>query len=678
MSKIEEDAARIHVEDLTLLINQHNHAYYTLDEPLVSDAQYDELFRELQNFEQQYPNLKKPDSPTQRVGVTPVSELESVEHLRPMLSLGNAFYESDLEEFDKRVHDRLELTSDSDIEYVAEPKLDGLAVSLVYENGLFIRGATRGDGYTGENITSNLKTISKIPLKIIGKSVPSLLEVRGEVFMEKNGFEALNSRAAESGEKIFANPRNAAAGSLRLLDSKITASRPLSIYIYALGEVSDDGTLPTTHYATLKWLEELNFPINDEISLSKNIAAGFSHFNHIAKRRDSLAYEIDGVVFKVNDLNYQRELGFVSRAPRWAIAHKFPAEEVYTKLRAVEFQVGRTGAITPVARLESVEVGGVVVSNATLHNMDEIIRKDIQVGDTVVVRRAGDVIPEVARVIFEQRPDNTVRVELPFMCPVCGSGIEQIDGEAVARCTAGLFCKAQRKEAIKHFASRKAMDIVGLGNKLIEQLLEKELIQYPSDLFDLELDTLTKLDRMAEKSAKNLLQAIEKSKKTTFSRFIYALGIREVGEATARALEYHFNSEIDALIQSDIDQLQKINDVGPIVAARIHTFFKETHNLNAVKKLLEKGVVWEAVEAKDSGSNDVLNGNTYVITGSFSSMTRDQIKTQLQLRGAKVTASVSRKTTAVFVGEAPGSKAEKAEKLGVEILDEADLLSIIG
>ena len=670
------DSPEQRVSKLRALLHRHNHAYYVLDAPEVSDAEYDSLFRELEALEKANPQLLTPDSPTQRVGAEPLSAFESVSHPVPMLSLSNAFSEDELMDFDRRIHDRLELANDTAVDYVAEPKLDGLAVSLIYENGVFVRGATRGDGTTGENITPNLRTIGSLPLKLQSDNPPTLLEVRGEVFMHKDGFRRLNENAEKQGEKIFANPRNAAAGSLRLLDSRITASRPLSLYVYALGKL-EGADLPATHYETLAWLRSLGFPVNSETGQCDSIEACHHWYDAMATKRDGLAYEIDGVVFKVDNLKQQAELGFVSRAPRWAIARKFPAEEVQTLLEDVEFQVGRTGAITPVARLKPVHVGGVVVSNATLHNMDEVRRKDIRIGDSVIVRRAGDVIPEVVRSIIELRPQNAAAITIPKACPVCGSRVDQQEDEAVARCSGGLFCQAQRKEGIKHFASRKAMDIEGLGDKLVEQLLDASLIEHIDGLFRLEKDSLVALERMGEKSAQNLLDAIERSKSTTLNRFIYALGIREVGEATALSLSQSFSS-LDDVMKADAETLQSIDDVGPVVAGHIVAFFEEPHNREIIRALVDTGIHWPATETADSVSNDSLAGNTFVLTGTFSDMTRDQAKAALQAKGAKVTGSVSKKTTAVIAGEAPGSKVEKAEKLGVDVLDETALKDLIG
>lgn len=674
MSK--KDPAAVRVEKLRPLLHQHNHAYYNLGEATISDAEFDSLFRELESLEKDHPELRSDDSPTQRVGAGIQDAFESVQHLVPMLSLSNAFSEEELQDYDRRVRDRLEKDDSDKVSYVAEPKLDGLAVSLVYEEGILVRGATRGDGYTGEGITANLKTIRSLPLRLLGDNPPALLEVRGEVFMDKQGFNKLNKNAEKTEQKIFANPRNAAAGSLRLLDSGITAKRPLSIYIYALGQVEGEN-MPTTHFDTLQWLKELGFPVNPETTRCEGIAECFSWYEKMSEKRESLEYEIDGCVFKVDSLLDQAELGFVSRAPRWAIAQKFPAEEVQTILEDVEFQVGRTGAITPVARLRPVAVAGVIVSNATLHNMDEVVRKDVRIGDTVVVRRAGDVIPEVVRSIIELRPSETRGITMPSECTVCGSTVVQIEGEAVSRCSGGLVCQAQRKEGIKHFASRKALDIEGLGDKLVDQLLDAKLIDHIDDLFNLEIKALLKLERMGEKSATNLLDALEASKQTTFARFIYGLGIREVGEATALSLANTFDS-IDGLIAADEERLQKINDVGPIVAGNLVRFFREPHNTDVVNALLACGIHWPKVErVQVDEMAQTEKGHTYVLTGKFTDMTRDEAKVKLQSLGAKITASVSKNTTAVIAGDAPGSKVTKAEGLGVDVLGEADLLKIL-
>ncbi|WP_455197941.1 NAD-dependent DNA ligase LigA, partial [Kaarinaea lacus] len=566
--------------DLREQINYHNYRYYVLDDPEIPDAEYDRLFRELQDLEKAFPELISADSPTQRVGAEPLPSFGEVKHSVPMLSLGNAFSDDEVKAFFKRITDRLGI---SDVQFVAEPKLDGLAISLLYQKGILVRAATRGDGITGEDVTQNVKTIHAVPLHLVGKDYPRELEVRGEVFMPRKGFEELNRRQKANNEKIFANPRNAAAGSLRQLDSKITATRPLSIFCYGIGQV-EGGRLPDRHSAMLKSLEGWGFPVCPEVKSVNGLDECLAYYQGISQRRNKLPYDIDGVVYKVDRLDQQEQLGFISRAPRWAIAHKFPAQEELTKLLAIDVQVGRTGALTPVARLEPVEVGGVTVTNATLHNQDEIERMDVRVGDTVVIYRAGDVIPKVASVIKSRRPKNTRKYKMPKHCPVCGSEIVRVEDEAVMRCSGGLYCPAQRKEAIKHFASRRAMDIEGLGDKLVEQLVDREMIHDVADLFALEMEELAGLDRMAKKSAENLLNALEKSKNTTLPRFIFALGIREVGEATAQSLANHFGN-LKALMKADEEELQTVTDVGPVVAFNIVTFFHQPHNLEVIDKL---------------------------------------------------------------------------------------------
>lgn len=660
-------------------IGQHNYKYYVLDDPEIPDAEYDRLMRELIDLETAHPELIIPSSPTQRVGAAPLESFTTVKHEVPMLSLGNVFSTEELQAFDKRLHDRLE--SEESITYVAEPKLDGLAASLLYENGELVRAATRGDGATGEDITRNIRTIDSIPLKLIGDNIPLRLEVRGEVYMPTAGFDAMNRKAVEAGEKVFVNPRNAAAGSLRMLDSRITATRPLDMYCYALG-LAEGVELPEAHYDVLQQLKHWGLRVCPEARRVTGAAGCQQYYEDIGKRRSDLPYEIDGVVYKVDNLKMQQELGFVSRAPRWATAHKFPAQEELTTVECIEFQVGRTGAITPVARLEPVFVGGVTVSNATLHNMDEVERKDVRAGDTVIVRRAGDVIPEVVSVMMSRRPEKTEAVKLPAHCPVCGSPVERIEDEAVARCTGGLVCAAQRKEGIKHFASRRALDIEGLGDKLVDQLIEKELINHVDDLFSLKVDDVAGLERMAEKSATNLISSLEKSKKTTLARFIYSLGIREVGEATARSLAQYFGS-LEKLMSADLEDLLTVNDVGPIVAEHLQRFFNqsadaelEPDNRKIIANLIKVGVCWDDLEPVQS-DNQPLEGKTYVVTGTLSVMTRDEVKAQLQALGAKVSGSVSKKTTAVVAGEKAGSKLTKAESLGVPVLDEAALIKLL-
>lgn len=662
------------VEALHEKLHHHNHCYYVLDDPEIPDSEYDKLFRELQQLEETYPELLSQASPTQRVGAKPLDRFSQVKHLMPMLSLGNAFSDDEVIAFEKRLLDRLE-DDLSTLEYSAEPKLDGLAVSLLYKEGIFVQGATRGDGETGENITENLRTINSIPLILHGKNIPTRLEVRGEVYMPKASFDALNNRARKNEEKIFANPRNAAAGSLRQLDSKVTASRNLAMFCYAAGLV-EGVELPSTHSLAMQQLSDWGFPICYENDVVQGATGCKQYRQEIGGKRNTLPFEIDGVVFKVNELGLQQELGFVSRAPRWAIAYKFPAQEEMTVLEAVDFQVGRTGALTPVARLKPIFVGGVTVTNATLHNMGEIRRKDVRIGDTVIVRRAGDVIPEVARIVPEKRPSDTKIIEMLEVCPVCESKVEQVEGEAVARCTGGLFCPAQSKQAIKHFASRKALDIDGLGTKLVEQLFDEKLIRNISELYSLEIEQLEKLERMGEKSAKKLVEALDASKQPTLARFIYSLGIREVGETTAKSLSNHFGS-LNAIKETDEELLQTVNDVGPIVASHIVNFFKQPHNNDVIDSLLLAGVTPQSPEAGEYFENLPLIGHIYVITGSFETLKRTEVKAKLEQLGAKVTGNVSKKTTGVFAGDKAGSKLTKAEALGVDIFNEDHLLDIL-
>ncbi len=668
-TQLRKDSSRI--GQLREQLNHHSYLYYVLDNPEVPDSEYDRLYRELQQLEQEHPALITPDSPTQRVGEQPLKSFSQVTHRVPMLSLDNVFSEDELKAFYKRIHDRLE--RDDELEFNAEPKLDGLAVSLVYENGLFIQAATRGDGATGEDVTQNVKTIHSVPLRLTGKAYPGLLEVRGEIFMPKAGFNELNKRALENGDKAFVNPRNAAAGSIRQLDPKITASRPLAFYCYSTGAV-ENGNLPDTQNKMLLQLQKWGLPVCPEVELIKGIEGCLSYYENIQRQRDDLPYDIDGVVYKVNSLDLQGSLGFVARAPRWAIAHKFPAQEEVTYISHVDFQVGRTGAITPVARLEPVFVGGVTVSNATLHNMDEIERKDIRIGDKVFIRRAGDVIPEVVRVVPGSRKKQVKKIKLPVRCPVCGSDIERIEGEAIARCTGGLICRAQRAEAIKHFASRKAMDIDGLGDKLVEQMVESGVIETVVDLYRLEVSSIAGLDRMGQKSAENLLAAIDNSRKPALAKLIYALGIREVGEATARSLASSFGN-LQAIMAADEDALQNIQDIGPVVAKHIIHFFSQAHNQRVIEQLLREIDI--QLPAASTGKQ-VLSGKTFVITGTLSGMTRDEAKELLQTAGANVTGSVSAKTDYLLAGEKAGSKLARAEKLGVVVIDEAGLRALLG
>ncbi len=657
------------------LIEQHNHRYHVLDEPSIPDVEYDRLFRELEDLEALHPELITASSPTQRVGSAPTDGFASVAHAVPMLSLGNAFSPEEMGEFDRRARERLKR---DEICYCAETKLDGLAVSLRYEQGFLVRAATRGDGTRGEDVTANVRTINAVPLKLQGESWPQVLEVRGEVYMSLKGFESLNARQREHQGKVFANPRNAAAGGLRQLDPAITASRPLTLFCYGIGEVVG-GDLPQNHYACLKKLAEFGLRVSPEIRQINGLKACVAYYDEIAQRREQLGYEIDGCVFKVNSFADQQRLGQVSRAPRWAIAYKFPAQEQLTVIADIDVQVGRTGKLTPVARLEPVHVGGVVVTNATLHNQDEIDRKDVRIGDTVSVRRAGDVIPEVVRVINEKRPSGTQRFSLiekvEGLCPVCGSRAERLEGEVALRCTGGLYCQAQRKQAVWHFASRRAMDIDGLGDKLIEQLVDLELVNSVADLYSLDAQTLESLERMAQKSAENLISAIDRSRDTSFARFLYALGIRDVGEATAAALASHFR-DLDKLMNADEEALQEVADVGPIVARHVVDFFHEPHNQQVITRLCEQGIHWPEPEVVDV-EEQPLAGKVIVLTGSLATLSRSKAKTRLQRLGAKVTGSVSEKTDILVAGEKAGSKLTKAQELGIQIYDEQWLLEQI-
>ena len=657
-------------------IERHDHAYYVLDDPQIPDVEYDRLRRSLEELEQKYPELVTPDSPTQRVGTTPVSELADVRHGAPMLSLANAFHENELQDFDRRVRERLASsgTEIDTVEYVAEPKVDGAAVSLRYARGRLVLAATRGDGQTGEVITHNALTIRAIPVRLLGDRVPELLEVRGEVFMPKAEFAEYNRRARDSGSKEFVNSRNAAAGSLRQLDPRLTARRPLDVFFYGVGQV-ENWDLPVTHSEVLSWLQELGLKTCRQWSVVSGIQECQDYYAHMGRQRNDLPYEIDGVVYKVNSLRRQAQLGAVSRAPRWAIAHKFPAQEELTVVRDVEFQVGRTGAVTPLARLNPVFVGGVTVSNATLHNMDELARKDVRVSDTVIVRRAGDVIPEVVKVLRERRPGDSSPVRLPKTCPECGSEVVRPEGEAIARCVGALVCTAQLREGIRHFASRRAMDIAGLGAQRVEQMIATGLVKSPADLFDLTSDRVAELDRMGSKSADNLVSAIDKSKATTFARFLFALGIRGLGEATAATVASRFGS-IDRLIDADEESLQEVVDVGPVIAAQIQAFFQEDRNRRIVARLVECGIEWE--QPQDAAPDDLpLSGQTVVLTGTLTGMTRSEAKERLLALGAKVTASVSRSTDLVIAGERPGGKVTRASELGVRVMDEAGWLDLI-
>lgn len=660
------------LEELRDQVNQHNYRYYVLDDPAVPDAEYDRLMRALQALEAEYPELVSADSPTQRVGAAPLDAFQEAVHERPMLSLDNVFNETEMRDFDRRVRDRLD--SDSTIIYACEPKLDGIAVSLLYRDGQLIRGATRGDGAVGENITQNVRTIPSIPLKLLGQGFPTLLEVRGEIYMPKQGFERLNQQAKAKDEKLFVNPRNAAAGSLRQLDSSITASRPLEMCCYGVGAV-EGGELPTSHYDIIQQLKQWGFLINPEMARVEGVEACLAYHDQLLEKRPSLAYDIDGIVFKVDGIAQQQALGFVLRAPRWAIAHKFPAEEEVTTLLGVDFQVGRTGAVTPVARLEPVFVGGVTVSNATLHNQDEIDRLGVKIGDTVIVRRAGDVIPQVVKVVLDRRPSNAEAIVFPQQCPICSSQIEREEDEAVARCMGGLLCDAQQKEAIKHFVSRKAMDVDGIGDKLVEQLVDEGLISSVADLFSLTVERLVPLERMAEKSAKNLIDGLEKSKLTTLPKFLFALGIREVGEATAAGIAKYFG-RLEAIQKASIDELLVVNDVGPIVARHVYDFFHSEHSQELLDRLQEHGVCWPDIEVKTEDELPLL-GKTYVVTGTLESMGRSEAKERLQNLGAKVAGSVSAKTGCVVAGPGAGSKLAKAQELGVEVIDEEGFLKLL-
>ena len=661
------------IDKLRQDLRRYEYEYHVLDNPTIPDAEYDRLFHQLKALEAAHPELITADSPTQRVGAKPLSGFAQIRHEIPMLSLDNAFSDEEFYAFVKRIEDRL-IRLPEPLTFCCEPKLDGLAVSILYVNGVLTQAATRGDGTTGEDITANIRTIRNIPLQLLMDNPPARLEVRGEVFMPHEGFERLNQQALEKGEKTFANPRNAAAGSLRQLDPKITSKRPLVLNAYGIG-IAEGVDLPNTHYDRLQWLKSIGIPVNPEIRLCNGTDEVLDFYRDIQNKRSSLGYDIDGTVLKINDIALQEKLGFISKAPRWAIAYKFPAQEELTRLNDVEFQVGRTGAITPVAKLEPVFVAGVTVSNATLHNGDEIERLDIAIGDTVVIRRAGDVIPQIIGVLHDRRPADARPIVFPETCPVCDSAIVRIEGEAVARCTGGLFCAAQRKEALKHFVSRKAMDIDGVGGKLIEQLVDRELIHTPADLFKLDLTTLTRLDRMGAKSAENALASLEKAKNTTLARFIFALGIREVGEATALNLANHFKT-LEALQNADLEALQQVPDVGEVVANRILAFWHEPHNVAVVNDLIAQGVHWDDVEVKEVDEN-LFKGKTVVLTGTLTQMGRNEAKALLQDMGAKVSGSVSAKTDFVIAGDAAGSKLTKAQELGVAVLTEEEFLAQI-
>lgn len=652
-------------------INAHNYSYYVLDDPEVPDSVYDRLLRELGDIEEKNPNLITSDSPTQRVGATPLDSFSEIKHEVPMLSLGNAFSDEDMSDFDQRIREGVE---SENIEYAAEPKLDGLAISLLYKNGLLDRAATRGDGRTGEDVTLNIRTIDAIPLKLRGTDFPPLIEIRGEVVMPKAGFEKLNKQQLEKGDKPFVNPRNAAAGSLRQLDPKVTATRPLSFYSYGVGLI-DGMSLPKKHSTMMTKLKSWGLRINPESKVVKGTKGCIAYYENLAKVRNDLPDEIDGIVYKVDELHFQDIMGYVSRAPRWAIARKFPAQEEMTTLLDIDIQVGRTGALTPVARLKPVFVGGVTVSNATLHNQDEIDRLDVRKGDTVIIRRAGDVIPQIVSVVKSKRHGKPRHFKLPNVCPVCGSDAVRFEDEAVTYCTGGLFCEAQRKEAIKHFASRRAMNVDGLGDKLVEQLVDEGMIHTIADLYQLKVTALTKLERMAEKSAKNLVDSLVKSKKTTLAKFVFSLGIHSVGETTAQTLASHFFN-LKNIMSATEEKLLDVPDVGPIVAENLLTFFNQKHNIDVVEKLVAAGINWPKIKVK-SVDEQPLVGKTFVVTGTLETMGRNDAKSALQELGAKVSGSVSKKTDYVVVGESPGSKAAKAADLGVKVLDEKEFVELL-
>ncbi len=661
------------LDELKQQLNYHAYRYYVEDSPELPDAEYDRMMQELLSIESEHPELVTVDSPSQRVGGEALDGFTQIQHEIPMLSLDNAFSDEELEAFEKRMNDRL--ISKPVSLFCCEPKLDGLAVSLLYVNGKLVQAGTRGDGTTGENITENVRTIRCIPLTLQGEGWPTRLEVRGEVFMPKAGFEALNERALKRGEKPFANPRNAAAGSLRQLDSKITATRPLSFYAYSVG-VIEGGELETSHYQRFVQLKSWGLPMCEETKQCHSLTEVKAYYKDILERRDALKYEIDGVVIKVDDIALQEQLGFVARAPRWAIAYKFPAQEELTVLNDVEFQVGRTGAITPVAKLEPVFVGGVTVSNATLHNADEIVRLGVHIGDTVIIRRAGDVIPQIVSVVEARRPTDSKAIVYPTHCPVCGSNLERVEGEAVTRCGAGLVCQAQRKEALKHFVSRKALDVDGLGDKVVEQLVDKEMVETPADLFKLSAGVLTVLERMGPKSAQNVVDALNKAKATTLPRFLYSLGIREVGEATAANLAAHFYT-LEAIQVATFEQLIEVSDVGDIVAKHVLNFFAEPHNKTVIEDLQEMGIHWPEIKALDESVPQPLAGKVVVLTGTLHKLKRNEAKAALQELGAKVTGSVSKKTDILIAGEAAGSKLAKAEELGVEVMNEEQLIELL-
>lgn len=646
------------------------HAYYVLDAPLLPDIEYDRLYRELLDIEAAHPDWITPDSLSQRVGGAALSEFVSVKHAVPMLSLNNAFDDAEVIHFDRRCREGLQA---SQVEYAGELKFDGLAISLRYENGVLVQAATRGDGASGEDVTANIKTIRAIPLRLQGNAIPVVLEVRGEVFMYLADFAKMNQQAVKQGEKEFANPRNAAAGSLRQLDSKVTAKRPLSFFAYGVGACEPREWLPKTHSQLLDQYMDLGLPVCSERKVLNSVEDMLQFYRDIGAKREGLPYDIDGIVYKVNSFEDQAKLGFVSRAPRFALAHKYPAQEALTTVLGIDVQVGRTGAITPVARLAPVEVGGVTVTNATLHNEDEVRRKDVRIGDTVVVRRAGDVIPEVVSVVLDRRPSSTAAFQMPTRCPVCDSHIERLADEAIARCSGGLFCGAQRKQALIHFAHRRAMDIEGLGEKIVDQLVDNNLVRTPADLYRLGFTAIANLERMGEKSADNLIQAINQSRNTTLARFIFALGIRHVGETTAKDLANHFR-DIHALMDASTEMLLTVHDVGPVVADSITSFMQEPHNREVIEQLVASGMQLAVEEKKVSAA---VAGKTFVLTGTLPTLSRDEAKERLERAGAKVAGSVSKKTDYVVAGDDAGSKLTKAAELGVQVIDEAALLDLL-
>ncbi|MGC1182103.1 NAD-dependent DNA ligase LigA [Legionella sp.] len=668
------DEIKEQIEVLKNKIRHYDYHYYVLDEPLVPDVEYDRCFRILYDLEIQHPELLTTDSPTQRVGGTPADAFMPVAHKQPMLSLSNVFSDEELQAFIKRATEKLDEPAQQ-LVFTCEPKLDGLAVNLTYENGVLVSASTRGDGATGENITANIKTITSVPLILRVNNPPRFIEIRGEVYMPKAGFEEYNKNAQMRGEKLFANPRNAAAGSLRQLNPAVTAHRPIAIYCYGIG-AHEGYHLPDSHWEQLQLLKEFGFRISSENKRELGVVGCLKYYHNLLARRTELPFEIDGVVYKIDSIPLQQQLGFISRAPRFACAHKFPASEEMTVVLAVDFQVGRTGALTPVARLEPVKVAGVTVSNATLHNMDEISRKDIHIGDTVVIRRAGDVIPEVVSVILEKRPADIKSIHMPEKCPVCGSDVVREEGEAVARCVGGLFCKAQLKRMMWHFASRKAMYIEGLGSVLIEQLVDENIIRHLPDLYELDASTLANLPRMGEKSAQNLLHALERSKKTTFNRFLYALGIREIGESSARVLAEHFGT-IPSIVAATEEELISLNDIGPVGAANVVLFFAQDHNLHVIERLLALGIHWPKLDKKQINSENPFFGKTVVLTGTLSTLGREEAKAKLLASGAKVSGSVSAKTHYVIVGSEAGSKLDRANELGVRVLNEELFLKML-